>query len=156
MHSKSQPLLSTTHLNSERQRYAKRTLSNVKMHDSPQLPRGSTAQLLLQRRHNASGVPRLPREVHVHHARSTHILHDKPSIQRHAHVATIPHTCHAKPPRDTRGETLFVTNPNGTAPRGHRRTPRDHARSAPATRREHGPPPRPPLKNKNPSLRIRE
>ena len=57
--------------------------------------------------------------------------------------STIPHACHAKRTRDTPGETLFVANPNGTAPRGHTRAHArtcERARTLGRTRREHGPP----------------
>ena len=44
--------------------HAKRTLSNVKIHDSSHLPRGSTLQHLPRCRH-ASGTPRLPMQITI-------------------------------------------------------------------------------------------
>ena len=51
--------------------HVKRTRSNIQINVSPHLPRGSTLQCLPERGH-ASGVPRLPRETYVHHARTQH------------------------------------------------------------------------------------
>ena len=54
--------------------HTKRTLSNVKMHESPHLPSESNAQ------RPPKGVPRLPRDMHVHHPLDTRIIHDSPHL----------------------------------------------------------------------------
>ena len=90
-------------------RHAKRTRGNVKMHESPHLPRGSTPQRLPKRPH-ASGAPRLAREVHIHHAprTHTHVPRFPTPATRNANpgssdALTSPRfpTCPAKRPRDT-------------------------------------------------------
>ena len=89
--------------------HVKRTRTNVQMHVSPHLPRGSTLQCLPERGH-ASGVPGLPRETHV---TSRHITRARntPRRQSPRHGAAdtaprhacgtpaarpIPAACHAK------------------------------------------------------------
>ena len=60
---------------------AQRTLSNVKTHKSPHLPRGSVVQFLPNRR-RVPGAPCLPRKVRAHHPLDTHNLHNSPRVPR--------------------------------------------------------------------------
>ena len=62
--------------------HVKRRRTNVQMHVSPHLPRGSTLQCLPERGH-ASAVPRLPRETHVRHARTQHADDTTTTPRRH-------------------------------------------------------------------------
>ena len=136
--------------------HAKRTLSNVKMYDSPHLARGSTAQRLPNCGH-ASGTPRLPREIHVRHPLDTHIIH---------HLPRLPHEtptldpaprirCHDSPrlPRETSIRTREATCSRHAELHRSIATPKrtrcGRRRSLAHTRRKrvkHGPAPRPHLK----------
>ena len=144
-----------------------RILTNVKIYDRPL--RGSIAQPLHKPR-RASKAPHLPRDMHVRRPLGTRITHHYPRLPREApSLDPAPRTrCQDSrrlPPR-TRRHARNMLNCSAQADmprtpadaRGRSRTPANVRRPAHRARKrvKHDPAPRPPLRNKNPSLRIRE
>ena len=105
--------------------HAKRTLSNIKMHDS------STAQRR-PNRPRASGVPRLPRDTHVHVLLHARIIHHSARLPRetstHTHAATrsrhaeLQRHAQANMPADVRGRPAHTPRTRPRPPDSHLET----------------------------------
>ena len=149
--------------------HAKRTLSNVKMQDSAHLPRETHAQ---QRQNARFTAP--AKRIHRPASSQTPMCIRSPTLAtRHARPPSSSRTHHPPFPTHARRNAIPRWSAARTLPRfptpatqnvhTHARDNTLETRSIPAPnshtprkRVKHDAAPRPPLRNKNPSLRIRE